>query len=143
MDIIGSDQIENGLQQTGRVYLCGDLHMPNSVEHISTDGYEIGISLYREYTFEKAHIHRFNAEYNYVLSGSIKIFLLAEKREYVFSAGDLFVIHPNEPYVGKALPGTRTLFSKDPGGDDKELVPMSDALLAWGSAWSAVYKDEV
>lgn len=132
--------MEKGLQQSLRVYLCGDLKQDNHSEHIPTDGYEIGISQYDDYTFEKAHIHSWNTEYNYVLEGSIKILLLREGRELCFSKGDLFVIEPNEPYVGKSLAGTRTIFSKVPGGNDKVLVPMDPAVMAWGEAWEKTYE---
>jgi hypothetical protein len=139
MEVINGTEIEQGLSTAGRVYLCGNLSQPNSVRHILTSGYEIGISDYSEYTFEKPHYHAFNTEYNYVLEGSIKILLLREKKEYVFCKGDLFVIQTNEPYVAKCLPGTRTIFSKDPGGNDKVLVPADDTVDRWGSAWDTPY----
>lgn len=140
MDYIRSSSIEEGLSQDGRIYLCGDLKKENSIQHFHTDGYEIGISDYPQYTFEKAHIHTFNIEYNYVLEGSVKIFMLEEKKEYQFNKGDLFIIGIDEPYVGKMIAGTRTIFSKDPGGDDKVLVPMDNALIKWGESFDSVYE---
>ncbi len=140
MDYIRSSSIEEGLSQDGRIYLCGDLKKENSIKHFHTDGYEIGISDYPQYTFEKAHIHTFNIEYNYVLEGSVKIFMLEEKKEYQFNKGDLFIIGIDEPYVGKMIAGTRTFFSKDPGGDDKVLVPMDNALIKWGESFDSVYE---
>ncbi len=142
MNILRGKDIENGLKETGRVYLCGDLEKANGIEYVHTDGYEIGISDYPEYTFEKAHIHTFNREYNYVMEGAVKIFLLNEKKEYLFEKGDLFVINIDEPYVGKCLKGTRTIFSKDPGGNDKVLVEMNEALLRWGESWDSLYQEE-
>lgn len=142
MDFIKNSNIESGLEAFGRVYLCGSLKKANGVEHIKTDGYEIGISDYSEYTFEKAHLHAFNREFNYVISGAIKVFLLNEKKEYLFSQGELFVINTNEPYVSKCLKGTRIIFSKVPGGDDKVLVDMDDNLMDWGKSWNAVYSEE-
>lgn len=141
MELIRNSEIEAGLEGSGftRVYLCGDLKMSNGVRHIPTDGYEIGISRYREFTFEKPHIHSFNHEYNFVLEGRIKILLLRTGREILLEKGDLFVIEPDEPYVGKALPGTMTLFSKVPGGNDKVLVPATPAIEGWGASWDAVY----
>lgn len=140
VEIIKSGEIENGLVETGRVYLCGDLKGPNGVRHIKTEGYEIGISDYPAYKFEKAHIHKFNIEYNYIIEGEMKILLLNERREYHFKKGDFFAIHTDEPYVGKAKAGTRTIFSKVPGGNDKVLVPVDEAVLKWGSTWDAVYE---
>lgn len=142
MDYLKSEEVESGLKDSGRVYLCGNLKRENGMRHIPTDSYEIGISDYPEYTFEKAHYHAFNREYNYVLEGEIKVFLLYEKKEYHFRKGDLFILNVNEPYVGKSAAGTRTIFSKVPGGDDKVLVPMDEALLKWGESWETVYKEE-
>lgn len=142
MEILKQKEIETGLQEKGRVYLCGNLSQPNGVQHIQTDGYEIGMSFYAEYTFEKAHIHAQNQEYNYVLEGAMKIFLLSEKKEYLFQKGDFFVIQVNEPYVGKSMPGTKTLFSKVPGGNDKVLVPMNNFLIQWGKSWESIYTEE-
>ena len=139
MDCIRNEEISRGLKDAGRVYLCGNLAKPNGVRHYQTSGYEIGISDYPDYTFEKAHIHTFNTEYNYVLEGSIKVFLLNVKKEYLLNKGDLFIIHENEPYVAKVQAGTRTIFSKVPGGDDKELVETEDALVRWGQSFEAEY----
>ena len=136
-----NNEIEKGLTNNGRIYLCGNLKKENAIRHFHTDGYEIGISDYPEYTFEKAHIHSFNIEYNYVLEGSVKIFMLDEKKEYQFNKGDLFIIQVGEPYVGKMIAGTRTIFSKDPGGDDKVLVHMNEALLRWGETFDSVYDE--
>ena len=142
MDFIKNSDIESGLEAFGRVYLCGNLKKANGVEHIMTDGYEIGISDYSEYTFEKPHLHAFNREFNYVIKGAIKVFMINEKKEYLFSQGDLFVINANEPYVSKCIQGTRTIFSKFPGGDDKVLVDMDDNLMNWGKSWDTVYSEE-
>ena len=141
MKIVKAGGIEAGLREQGRVYLCGKLERENGVEHIPTTGYEIGISDYPSYTFEKAHYHAFNREYNYVMEGMVRILLLNEGREYLFRKGDLFMIDVNEPYVGKALAGTRTIFSKVPGGNDKVLVPMGEDLARWGAAWDVSWEE--
>ena len=142
METIRNEVIESGTAQCGRVYLCGDLQYNNGIEYIQTSGYEIGITAYPKYTFEKAHLHTFNKEYNYVLEGQLKVFLLSEEQEYLFKKGDLFVIDTNEPYVSKATAGTKTLFSKVPGGNDKVLVTMSEPLLSWGQSWDNIYIKE-
>ena len=115
MDIIKNDDINNSLKNSTRVYLCGNLQFPNELKHVPTTGYELGISEYDFFTFEKPHIHSFNDEYNYVLEGEVKVLLINEGKEFHLKKGDLFVIHPNEPYVGKSLAGTKILFSKVPG----------------------------
>ncbi|MBO4838064.1 MAG: cupin domain-containing protein [Lachnospiraceae bacterium] len=142
MNIIRNCEIEEGLRETGRVYLCGNLEKSNAVRHIPTERYEIGISDYPVYTFEKAHVHLFNTEFNFVLEGAVKIFLPDKKQEFLFCKGDLYVIEPGEPYVGKCLAGTRTVFSKVPGGNDKLLVEMSPSLMQWGSSWESSYGEE-
>lgn len=139
MEMIKADTIEHALEEAGRTYLCGNLKRDNGLTHIQNDGYEIGLTDYPEYTFENAHVHTFNSEYNYILFGSIKVFLLNEKKEYEFHAGDLFMFHPNEPYAAKQFPGTRTIFSKVPGGNDKKPVEMDEELIRWGSSWDVKY----
>lgn len=141
MELLRGSEIERGLTQATRVYLCGNLQRPCPISHIQTTGYEIGISDFKDYTFEKAHIHSQNREFNYVLNGEVKVFLLREKREEHFYPGDLYVICENEPYVGKAKAGTRIIFSKTPGGNDKVLVDMEEALLNWGKSWDAEYSE--
>ena len=78
MKIIKNQDIDNTLKDQKRVYLVGDIKMPNGLEAIKTDGYEIGISDYKEDTFDAPHVHLSNDEYNYVLEGSVKIFLFKE-----------------------------------------------------------------
>lgn len=141
MKIIRNTEIKKGTDEFRRVYLCGNLKYSNGVEHIKTNGHEIGITDYSEYTFEKAHFHSFNQEYNYVLEGMLKVFLIAQKKEYIFEKGDLFVIDTNEPYVTKAQPGSKTIFFKIPGGNDKVLVTMDEPLLMWGQHWNNEYKE--
>lgn len=143
MDILRANEINQGLNHGGRVYLCGNLKKENRAPFIETESYEIGITVYPKFTFEKPHLHSFNVEYNYVLDGEIKIFMINENMEYHFKAGDLFVIHINEPYVGKAKANSRTIFSKVPGGNDKVLIDVLEndqALQNWGSSWEAEYQ---
>lgn len=142
MKIIRNEAIERALKEKLRIYLCGNLTADNSLEHIPTESFEIGISNYQQFTFEKAHVHGFNQEFNYVVTGQVKVFLLREKREQLFAGGDLYLIEPGEPYVSKCHAGTRTLFAKYPGGNDKQLVPIDIHLQAWGSSWDAIYQEE-
>ena len=137
MNIIRNEATEAALQDNGRVYLCGNLALPNGVDHICTDGYEIGISYYADFSADKPHYHASNTEYNYVLEGEIKILLIRDNKEIHLRKGDLFVLSPNEPYVGKCLPGTRVLFSKVPGGNDKEDLPLTEELQAWCCQWDS------
>lgn len=141
MDIVYGKDIEKGLAESGRVYLCGDLHFENEVRHIHTDGYEIGVSDYREFKADTPHYHSFNTEYNYVAEGEVRVLLLNEKKEYGFGKGDLYVISRNEPYVSKYLPGTRIIFSKVPGGNDKVPVTPDSGTNAWMSTWNGEFKE--
>ncbi len=142
MKILKKAEIDKGFAHSCRTYLCGNLQNATESEYIHTDAYEIGLTEYSVYTFEKPHCHTFNNEYNYVLEGQIKVLLLKEGKETVFGAGDLFVITPNEPYVCKGIGGTRILFSKVPGGNDKVLVDMPAAVERWGESWDAVYGEK-
>ena len=140
MDVIRNGEIQQAFTQTGRVYLCGNLQKENGIRHIKTEAYEIGISRYPVFSCDKPHYHTFNTEYNYVLEGEVKILLLNEKKEYVFHAGDLYVININEPYATKSQAGTKIIFSKVPGGNDKVLVTIDDVLLSWEKDWDSEYK---
>lgn len=136
MDILRGKQVEQGLQGNLRVYLCGDLEKPSPVPYIKSNGYEIGISHYQQDTVEHAHYHAWNHEYNYVIEGELKVYVFSEKREYLITAGDLYVILPDMPYITKARAGTRVLFSKVPGGNDKILAPELEASLSnWVQTW--------
>lgn len=140
MKAIRGTEIENALHARGRVYLCGQLQGDNPIDYYRNEGYEIGISQYDCFKYETPHLHAYNVEYNYVIEGCIKVVLINQDKEFVFEKGDLFIIEPNEPHVGKAMPGSRTIFSKVPGGNDKVLVPTNDRLERWGASWEAEYK---
>ena len=141
MEIIRNSDISRAFEKEKRVYLVGNLKKPNGVKELTHDDYEIGMSEYKDFTFEKPHYHAKSREYNYLLEGSIKLVLLNEKKEYTFTKGDLFVIEVNEPYICKAKAGTRTIFSKVPGGNDKTLVEhlIDQPLLDWGQSFDSPY----
>lgn len=133
--ITGTD-IQNALDKNMRVYLCGNLKQKTDNKYIPTDSYEIGISQYDEFTVEKAHLHRFNTEYNFIMEGKVKVFVFKENKEYEFDAGSMFVIEPDMPYKTKAIKGTRVIFSKVPGGNDKELTPQFEKDMEnWVKSW--------
>lgn len=141
MKYLKKSEIDKGFVGAQRTYLCGDLKKQPKSDYIHTDGYEIGITEYKVFTGEKPHYHSLNNEYNYVIEGNIKVLLINEKREMSFGAGDLFVITPNEPYVCKGLAGTRVIFSKVPGGNDKVLVDITPSVADWCKSWEARYAD--
>lgn len=137
MRTVNGLQVRETLFKQIRVYLCGDLSEPENFEFVKTDGLEIGVSHYDEYMVEKAHLHKWNHEYNIIRSGAVKVYIFSEHKEYEFRQDDMYVIEPGMEYVTKALKGTEVLFVKSPGGNDKELLPVTDAILSWGKEWNA------
>lgn len=139
MEVIRGRDIERGIRETGRTYMAGNLERPNASPYVKTDGYETGITEYHAYAVEEPHRHGQNQEYNYVLSGFIKLVLLDEQVETLFEAGDFYVIEPGEAYVAKCVGGTRILFAKVPGGDDKQVIEPSERIRKWGERWNAAF----
>jgi hypothetical protein len=146
MHVVQGTEIKSFLENSYRVYLCGNLQDPDLSSHCRTDGLEIGVSSYSSYTAELPHLHRWNHEYNYVIKGDIKIYVFSEQKEYHLREKDLFEIVPAMGYVSKSLPGTEVLFVKNPGGNDKEMLPLTDRIREWQESWEnqmkTVEKDE-
>ena len=140
MSVVDGKKVRDSLQTKIRVYLCGNLSSPEPFEYAKTDGLEIGISHYDVYTPEKAHIHKWNNEYNYIKCGNVKVYVFEEEKEYLFSKDDLYVIEPGMAYITKAQAGTEVLFVKTPGGNDKELLPVTDEITKWCENWDAKMK---
>ena len=132
--IMGRELIE-AFQSDYRVYLCGNLSKPQDMKWIPDSHLEIGTSYYREFTADKPHLHTTATEYNYVVSGMTKVFLIEEGQEFVFETGSLFVIPPHTKYASKHIGGTQILFIKNPGGNDKKLVDVDGALVDWLKLW--------
>lgn len=85
--------------------------------HYETDKIEMGISEAKEFTVDKPHYHTKNLEINYILDGTVKV--LHNGEETVFHQGDIFIIEKNERYITKLDKGSKILFIKTPGGNDK------------------------
>ena len=136
MKSIKGEIIDAALNDSLRVYLCGNLTRAEKITHIPTSGLEIAISRYKEYTAEKPHYHQFNDEYNYVAVGEVKIYIVGKRKEYHFRQHDLFMIEPNETYVSKAKKGTEVFVVKSPGGNDKVLLnDVPDYVNQWLESW--------
>ena len=75
---------------------------------------------------------------NYVVSGALKVVLLDRGIEQEVEAGGIFFFPPGVPHVVKAKPGTRVLFVKSPGGDDKQVIA-SDKLPEGFATWASDY----
>ncbi|MDR2671358.1 MAG: cupin domain-containing protein [Oscillospiraceae bacterium] len=137
IQFLPGDDITEALAQRHRVYLCGDLEFPQTgLPCLPDDKLEIGVSHYKTFQADTPHVHPRDMEYNYVLRGKVKIYLLDEKREYEFTEGSLFVIAPNTPYASKGYADTRVLFVKCPGGNDKQCLEADGALADWMRAWA-------
>lgn len=138
MKVVNGNKVRESLQDRIRVYLCGNLLSPEPFEFVKTEGLEIGISHYTNFTAEKAHLHKWNREYNYVKCGYVKVYIFTEGKEYTFGQDDMYVIEPGMKYITKAHPGTEVIFVKDPGGNDKELLPVTEAINKWCDNWEAI-----
>ena len=57
------------------------------------------------------------------------------KEEHEFTAGDFFVLRPGIPYAAKNAAGTKVLFIKSPGTDDKTIMEADHETKKWLSSW--------
>lgn len=138
MEIIKSYETEVALKKEYRQYLAGHLKKPQPyLKHIDDD-IEVGISFYEDFKADKPHVHPQCTEHGYVLQGAVKVLLLdGSNKEYELTCGDFFVLRPGIPYATKNNAGTKVLFIKSPGINDKQLVDVNDDLNKWLSAWNA------
>ena len=134
--IIRKKQIDEALDKEYRQYLCGHLSKPQPfLEHLDSD-IEVGISFYKEFTADTPHVHPVCTEHCYVLSGSTRMLILGDEREEVeLNEGDFFVLPPNKPYASKHKAGTKLLFIKAPGTNDKTIIDIDEETKEWLRAW--------
>ena len=123
--------IEAALGGRTRQYLAGALQQPQPLAHVHDTDIEVGISDYVKSGFEPAHRHARAKEYQYVLRGMTEYKDLDTGDVHRFRAGDFYVIYPGTAYVQRIKRDTRILFIKYPAGNDKQIVPMSEAVDAW------------
>lgn len=135
MEFIHGEVLRQALEKSYRVYLCGDLEKPQEMKWIHDAKNEVGISFYSRFTADQPHFHTTATEYNYIISGSSKVLLLKEQKEITLEAGSIFVFPPMTHYASKHQAGTRILFFKSPGGNDKHLIEMTESLQVWLQAW--------
>lgn len=133
---LSKEQIDGALEKEYRQYLAGRLtRVQKYLPHIDDD-IEVGISYYKDFTADKPHKHPIATEHGYVLEGLVRIKLIeGEKKEYEFKSGDFFVIEKNVPYVTKNAAGTKILFIKSPGINDKTVIEVDYEILDWLSRW--------
>lgn len=135
MDYIQGTYLQEKLSEKYRIYLCGSLEKPQAEKCILDKENEAGISFYQQFTVDLPHFHTTATEYNYIVSGSSKILLLDEHKEITLEAGSFFVFPPMTKYVAKHQAGTKILFFKSPGGNDKQLIDMTKELNVWCQSW--------
>lgn len=135
MEVIRRNEIDRAFEKEQRQYLTGHLEKPQILQHIDDD-IEIGISQYREFTANIPHMHPIATEHNYILEGCIRIRLCdGSDAELEFKAGDFFVLRPGTPYASKNAAGTKILFVKTPGINDKTVIQVDEKTKKWLSAW--------
>lgn len=135
MELIHGEILNKSLNESYRVYLCGDLKQPQEMEWIHDTKNEVGMSFYKHFTADRPHFHTTATEYNYIISGNSKILLLKEEEEILLEAGSIFVIPPMTHYASKHQAGTKILFFKSPGGNDKQLIDVTESLQVWLQSW--------
>lgn len=135
MEYICGDELFQALEKEPRVYLCGELKKPQSMKWISDGDNEIGMSFYKDFTHDAPHLHTTAKEYNFVISGCTKVLLIDSGKTYTFGEGSLFVIPPMTKYASKHSGGTRVLFFKSPGGNDKHLIQIDAYTAEWLAEW--------
>ena len=137
MEIICGNDLDKALESAYRVYLCGDLKKPQDLKWIHDENVEMGISYYKEFTADQPHYHLHATEYNFILEGKSKFLLVDEKKEIELEKNSLFVLPPMTKYASKHTAGTKILFFKAPGGNDKTLVELNTYLEQWLASWQA------
>ncbi len=133
--VLAAQQIEWALHQTYRQYLTGRLERPQKELSCLEDDIEVGISRYDGFTADKPHLHLRATEHVYVLEGEVRIRLMNGGQEYRLKQGDFFLLRPGVAYASKNAAGTRLLFIKAPGGNDKQLAEPDPETISWLAAW--------
>jgi 8-oxo-dGTP diphosphatase len=117
--VIKCQEIEDGLRESSRQYLVGNLALSQIIQHISEEDLEIGITDYNEKTQEKPHWHLKQKEYQYVISGITQYRIIGTEDIMEFKQGDFYAIYPSICYEQISEAGTRILFIKVPSINDK------------------------
>lgn len=136
LKIIRKKTLNAALDKNYRQYLTGHLQIPQPDLAFIESDIEIGISHYRKFTADKPHLHPVCTEHAFVLEGALKIRLLdGSGEEYLINAGDFFVLEPGQAYAAKNIAGTKILFIKSPGLNDKTLVEVDADTKKWLEEW--------
>lgn len=128
--IFSADSLGEALGDVSRVYLSGRLSLPQTLPHVDQE-LEMGMSYYDSFTCDIPHLHESNCEFNYIAEGETHLLDLASGKTWVLPAGSVCILQPNTPYVTKHAAGTRVVFFKAPGGNDKRIVEVSPEVEEW------------
>lgn len=128
---ISNSDIADSLKETTRQYLAGNLSRPQTLEYITDEKLEIGISNYPKYQYEPAHRHSIATEYQYMISGWTEYMDTETNEIHEFKAGDFYAIMPGTSYAQRVKAGTKILFIKVPSVNDKELVNITEQQKEW------------
>lgn len=132
--IFDSHDLRDALLQSSRIYLSGNLSRPQEgISPLSGTSIEMGESLYTSFTCDSPHMHTTNYEFVYIAEGETHLYDLTNDSISVLLPGSVFILKPNTPYVSKHAAGTRTVFFKAPGGNDKRLVEVPQHVTEWMS----------
>lgn len=131
MHAFSADELNRALDVSHRVYLSGSLARPQAaIAHVDSS-FEMGVSSYETFTCDTPHVHPRNEEFNYIVAGETHVMDLRTETVHVLPAGSVFILEPGVAYVSKHAAGTRVVFFKAPGGDDKTVVEPSESARAW------------
>ena len=131
MHVFPADELGRALEASRRVYLSGTLARPQvEIAHVDSS-FEMGISNYETFTCDTPHVHPRNEEFNYIAAGETHVMDLRTETVHVLPAGSVFILEPGVAYASKHTAGTRVIFFKAPGGDDKTVVEVSESARAW------------
>lgn len=134
-EILPEKEIASSLQDSSRQYLTGELARPQLLSYIHDKDVEAGITSYKEFTTEQPHRHLRTSEYMYMLAGESIYLNLTTNEEHHVKQGDFFVIRKDIVYAQKSKAGTKILFFKYPGGNDKVSVTSTQDLSSWYTSW--------
>ena len=119
-------QISEALKTEMRQYLCGDLKKAQKLPFFRTSSLEVGMTMYDEKRCDEPHYHTTTEDVVYVLRGILHVMNVATGEADTFSEGDIVIIPVMTPYITKAEAGTIVIFVKDPVGNDKKVIDVSD-----------------
>lgn len=137
MEYIRAEEIESAFSHEYRHYLTGHLSRAQLfLKHIDDD-IEVGMSDYKDFTADVPHVHPVATEHGYVLKGAVRIrsFEPEGMEETEYHEGDFFVIRPGVSHASKNAAGTRILFIKSPGINDKTVIPVDEDTQNWLKKW--------